>query len=202
MAEQFIFFGSSAATLSALVGANQTYWDATTGEDYPTATRAPFTDGFGSASAWNGADRSSSGIAPYLAGLIYNDGTNMDFEINVPNGEYVVRMAMGDRAAARSAMSWVLRDGGGSGSVLHSVVSASTSGADNFVDINGTNHTAANYPTNKTSVTVTIAAGSLHVEVGSGGFWNYISLEPVAAGGGSTPSEPPRRRFPLSILNH
>lgn len=180
-----INFRQLAVHPSATDSADDTYWHRAAAEAFPTATRSPFTGGFGrdtsTGVAFNaGAERSGTGVDARLAGIVSNAGAggNTAIKITLPNGagDYRCRVALGDRLAARSGMNIRVKDGATS---LHYVSGIATGAADSFSDINGTIHTAANWPANNTTVLLTFTGTVATFEFGDGVYLNHIAVEHV-----------------------
>lgn len=177
-----INFRQSAVASGITDSADDTYWHYAGAEVYPAATRAPFTGGFGQVSAGAfaaGGDRSGSGVDARLAGICESNGT-IKFRIALPSGAgtYNLRAAMGDRLAARGGMSIAIYDSDGT-TQLYIKTGISTGAADSFADINGTIHTAANWPANNTTTTVTFTGSTAYIQWGANTYVNHIAFEPA-----------------------
>lgn len=101
----------------------------------------------------------NSGNDARLAGIGWAIAVGDTYRIDLPAaGSYSIGLAIGDPNVT-APCNWTLKDGTTSLKVL----SGSTSGANTFKDANGTEHTAANWPTNNTEFVGTFATTTLRL---------------------------------------
>ena len=123
----------------------------------------------------------STGIDRRLCGLHYSVAIGNTYRVDLPNGNYNLRIAVGESIAAGNAY-WDIKDGTTTFKTL-----AATTTPGSFLDANGVEHTKANWPANNTPLAFTITTGILRVvATTSNSHIQHIYIEEAASGATAT----------------
>ncbi len=176
---QGINFRSTSAYVTD--GADHTY-EIGLGNNYPRTTPQGNTVGWETATG-DARNRSTSNDTR-LAGFARTTGTAVGtYRIDLPSaGSYSVRVAAGDASYA----SGVKVEAFDTSTSLGVLASTSTTAANKFRDATNAEHTAANWPANNASATLTFATTICRIKTGiaSGGSTALAHVYVASAGGG------------------